>query len=80
MDVVAEVVSTIFGGVWNLYLKTEFPGLGVSIAGVAIAVLIIRFSISFFHFLTGFGANASDYGHAASSADRLRHLKDKENK
>lgn len=72
METVAEVASTILGGTWNLFLKTDYPGLGVSIAGVAISLLIIRFSIRLFQFLTGFGANPSDYGRAADGADRWR--------
>ncbi len=74
---IADAASSIFSGVWKLFLKTDFPGLGVSIAGVAISVLIIRFSIRMFRYLTGFGAGAGDYGRAANAAEKLKHDRDR---
>lgn len=72
METVSKIASTVFDGVWTLLLKTDFPGLGVSIAGVMISVLIIRFSIRVFQFMTGFGAGASDYGKAADGAEKVK--------
>ena len=71
-NLVSKVAETIFGGVWRLMLRTDFPGLGVSIASVAVSLLLIRFSIRLFSFFTGFGAGVSDYGRAADSAEKIR--------
>lgn len=78
MDVVSQVGSTFFDGVWNLLIKTDFPGLGVNIAAVLVSVLIIRFSIRILHYLTGFGSSASDYGRAADHIDKLKNERDKD--
>lgn len=77
METVSKIASTVFDGVWTLLLKTDFPGLGVSIAGVMISVLIIRFSIRVFQFMTGFGASGADYGRAASGAEKLKNDRQK---
>ncbi len=69
---IADAANSIFSGVWTLFLKTDYPGLGVSIAGVAISVLIIRFSIRVFQYLTGFGAGSGDYGRAANAAEKFK--------
>lgn len=72
MEAVSKIASTFFDGVWRLLLKTDFPGLGVSIAGVMISILIIRFSIRVFQYLTGFGMGTSDYGKAADGAEKVK--------
>ena len=77
MEVVTEVASTIFGGVWDMLLNTDFPGIGVSLAGLAIALLLARFSIRIFQFITGFGLSSGEYGKAASSAEKLKSEYDK---
>lgn len=69
---VSEVAGTFFEGVWKLLVKTDYPGLGVSIAGVLISVLLIRFSIRIFQFITGFHAGANDYGRAADGAEKVK--------
>ncbi len=79
MEVVADVAEKVFGGVWNLLLKTDFPGLGVSIAGVAIAVLLIRFSVRIFSFFTGFRGGAGDVGRAADAAEKAKAAYDRKN-
>ena len=61
MEAVSQVAGTFFSGVWTLLLKTDFPGIGVSLAGVMISLLLIRASIRIFQLLTGFGVNGSDY-------------------
>lgn len=73
MDSVSQVGGTIFDGVWTLLTKTEFPGLGVSIAAVFVSVLLIRFSIRILGYLTGFGCSSADYGRASNHIDRLKH-------
>ena len=69
---IGDIASTFFGGIWKLLIKTDFPGLGVSIAGVMISILLIRFSIRIFGYLTGFGANGADYGKAADGAEKVK--------
>ncbi len=77
MGVVSDVASALFGGVWRLLLETDFPGLGVSIAAVSVALVLIRFSIRIFGFLTGFGMSGGDYGRAASAAEKAKSDYDK---
>lgn len=77
MKTISQVASTFFDGIWTLMLKTDFPGIGVSIAAVAISVLIIRFSIRLFQFLTGFGASGADYGRAANAAEKWKNDREK---
>ena len=69
---IGDVAGTFFDGVWKLLIKTDFPGLGVSVAGVMISLLLIRFTIRIFGFVTGFHAGAADYGRAADSADKVK--------
>lgn len=71
MNVVSEVAQVIFGGVWNLLLNTDFPGVGVSIASVAVALIFIRFSIRIIGFLAGFRTGDS-VGRAADAADKAK--------
>lgn len=78
MNVVAEVAQAVFGGVWKLLLNTDFPGIGVSIASVAVSLVLIRFSIRVFGFLTGFGMGGGDYGRASNAVDKYKAARDKE--
>ena len=78
MEVVSDVASTFFHGIWNLFLKFEFPGLGVSLAAVLVSALLIRGSIRLFQYFTGFGASSSDYGRVADRADKIRRHKNEE--
>lgn len=72
MDNVAEVAKSVFSGIWDFCLHTDFPGLGVSLAAVIVALLLIRLSLKIFGYLTGFGLNAGDYGRAATMAEKTR--------
>lgn len=72
MDNVAEVGKSIFSGIWELCLHTDFPGLDVSIAAVIVALLLIRLSIKVFGYLTGFGLSGGDYGKAANMAEKVK--------
>lgn len=74
---VLTVAQSIFKGVWDLCLHTEFPGLHVSIAAVTIALLLIRLSIKVFGYLTGFGVNGGDYGRAATGLEKLKNDRQK---
>ena len=70
---VAEVISTVFGGIWKIMVGVEVPGLGVSIAAFSVALLLMRFSIFLFHFISGLGGmSAGDYGRGANLADRAK--------
>ena len=40
MTPVAEVAKTFFKNTWELFLKVEVPGLGVSFAAFAIALFL----------------------------------------
>lgn len=77
MDNVAEVAKSIFSGIWELCLHTDFPGLDVSIAAVIVALLLIRLSIKVFGYLTGFGMNGGDYGRAANIAEKYKNDREK---
>lgn len=72
MDNIKDVAKVIFDGVWDLFLQTDFPGTGVSLAAVAISFAVIGFSIRLFGFLTGFGMSGSDYGRAATTAEKYK--------
>lgn len=78
MKVVSEVTNTVFGGVWKLLLGVEFPGIGVSIAAVVVALVLIRFSIRIFGFFTGFHAGGGDYGRASNAIDKYKAKQAKE--
>lgn len=69
---VARVAESIFKGVWDLLLNTQFPGLNVPIAAVVIGLLLIRLSLNIFGYLTGFGMNSGDYGRAATMAEKTK--------
>ena len=71
MNVVGEVAEAIFGGVWDLLMNTEFPGVGVSLGGMAVALVLIRFSIRIVGFLTGFHSGG-DYGGADDGAHKIK--------
>ena len=78
MNVVSEVANAVFGGVWKLLLGVEFPGIGVSIADVVVALILIRFSIRIFGFFTGFGMSSGDYGRASNAVDKYKAKQAKE--
>ena len=67
---VREIAQTFFHGIWQMLIKTDYPGLGVSIAGVMVSFFLMRLSINVFHLLTGFGVSSSDYGRASVGTDR----------
>ncbi len=79
MNVVSEVAQVIFGGVWNLLLNTDFPGVGVPIAYVTIALIFIRFSIRLIGFLAGFRTGDS-VGRAADAAEKAKIEYDRKNR
>ena len=62
--VITEFCRTFFHDILQLLVKTDYPGVDVSIAGVMVSVLLMRLSISVFKYLTGFSASDSDYGRA----------------
>ena len=70
---VTDVISTVFGGVWDMLLGVKVPGLDVSFAAFFIALFLIRFSIWLFHFVSGLGGMSSaDYGRAANLSARAK--------
>lgn len=70
---VAEIAKTVFGAIWKMFVNTQVPGLNVSFAALAIALFIIRFSISLFGLISGIGGMGSaDYGRAANNAEKLK--------
>lgn len=68
---VTEIAKTVFGAIWKMFVNTQVPGLNVSFAALAIALFIIRFSISLFGMISGIGGGA-DYGRAANDAEKLK--------
>ncbi len=72
MVVVGKVAKEFFDGVWAMMTEVDFPGLGVSFANAALALLLIRFSIRIFGFFTGFHTGSDDLGRAESAANRLK--------
>lgn len=79
MNVVSEVANAVLGGVWKLLLGVEFPGVGVSIAGVAVTLIFVRFSIRIVGFLTGFRSGDS-VGRAADAAEKAKIEYDRKNR
>lgn len=78
---VADIIKTVFGGIWDIMLNVDVPGLGVSIAAFSIALFLIRFSIFLFHFVSGLGGmGMSDYGRGADLADRAKRSYDWNNR
>lgn len=75
---VRQIAQTFFGGIWKMFLAVDYPGVNVSVAGVAISFLLIRLSISLFKYITGFSAGAGDYGRAADGIERLKSKKSHE--
>lgn len=77
MNIVTQVVQATIGNVWKMMLQTDIPGLNVSYAAFFISLIIIRFSIWAFRFISGIGGmTASDYGRAADAADKIRSRSD----
>lgn len=68
----SDTISTIFHGVWKLFLNTDVPGLDVSFAAFFIALFLMRFSITLFHFVSGLGGAGASYGYAANAADKIK--------
>lgn len=64
------VAETFLTGGWRMMLGTKIPGLGVSVAGFTLALLLIGFSIRILGYLTGF--RMGSYGAAASAADKAK--------
>ena len=69
---VREIAQALFGSIWKLMLAVDYPGVGVSVAGVTIAFLLMRLSISLFKYIAGFSASGSDYGRATKQMDRYK--------
>lgn len=80
MESIILVAQTLFTGVWNLLLNTNFPGTEISLAALSITVIIIVFMISIFKLLTGFSMGGSTYGRAADSADKVKRTYDSRHK
>ncbi|MCM1234789.1 MAG: hypothetical protein NC489_32200 [Ruminococcus flavefaciens] len=74
---VAQIAKTFFGNIWEMFLAIEVPGLGVSFAAFAIALFLIRFSLSLLGYITGFGMNGGDYGRAATTAEKYKNDRQK---
>lgn len=72
MGDIAEVAKTFFRGVWDMLLKTNFPGSNTSLAAILVALFLMSFSIRLFAYLTGFGLSTAHYGKVADSTDKLR--------
>lgn len=64
------VAQTFLTGGWRMMLETEIPGLGISVAGFSLALLLIGFSIRIIGYLTGF--RMGSYGAAANAADKAK--------
>lgn len=70
MEDIVLVAETLFNGVWEICVQTNFPGTNFSLAAIAIAVMIAGFAIRIFSFLTGFSAGGSTYGQAADAMEK----------
>ena len=69
---IRQIAETFFNGIWRMLLQTDYPGVGVSVAGVMISFFLIRLSIALFKYITGFSSGNADYGRAADHIDRYR--------
>ncbi len=77
MSPVVDVAKLFFKKIWEMFLGVEVPGLGVSFAAFAIALFLIRFSLSLLGYITGFGMNGGDYGRAATTAEKYKNDRQK---
>lgn len=59
---IKSILSVFWDGIWKLMVKTDYPGVGISIAGVCVGALLARLSITFFGTISGFGGVSRDYG------------------
>lgn len=75
MDNFLMVAETFLTGGWKMMLETEIPGLGVSVAGFSLALLLMGFSIRILGYLTGF--RMGSYGAAANAADKAKNTAQK---
>ena len=75
MDDFIMVAETFLTGGWKMMYQTEIPGLGVSVAGLSLALLLMGFSIRILGYLTGF--RMGSYGAAASAADKVKSVHQK---
>lgn len=64
------IAQTFLTGGWKMMYQTEIPGLGISVAGFSLALLLIGFSIRIIGYLTGF--RMGSYGAAANAADKAK--------
>lgn len=80
MDDIISVARTLFSGVWDMLLNTDFPGTDISLAALSVAVIIIAFSIRIFNFISGFGASGSTYGQAADALEKGKSAYDRTHK
>lgn len=80
MDSIVLVAKTLFTGVWNLLLNTNFPGTEISLAALSITLIIIGFTVGIFKFLTGFSADGSTYGRAADAMEKAKRTYDSRHK
>ena len=72
MDSIVLVAKTLFTGVWNLLLNTNFPGTEISLAALSITLIIIGFTVGIFKFLTGFHMGDATYGRSANAVDKVK--------
>lgn len=71
MENILSVAETFFTGGWRMALETDIPGTDISVAGFAVALFLISFSIRIIGFMTGFRGGGS-YGRAANAAEKAK--------
>lgn len=70
MKDIALVAKTLFDGVWEMLVQTNFPGTDFSLAAISVAVMIACIAIRIFSYFTGFHSGGASYGQAADSAEK----------
>lgn len=76
MEIMKEIMTILFSGVYDLFTAFTVPGFGISLWKVAIGFFVIRFSLSLLSLVTGFRSNS---GYAAdqfrTSSENLNQYK-----
>lgn len=56
-----EIISGVFGPVWDLIANTQVPGLGVSFGTLFLALILIQISLVIIRHAFGIGGSATSY-------------------
>lgn len=69
-----EIAECLMSNVWRMVTTVEYPGLGISIAAILIAVFLVGLGIRVFAYVFGFSVNIT------GTASSVRRMSKKEEK